>query len=62
MKQIRLSIEGKQFVLSSQTIMRQQQHSVWLDEQEIVSSLTSEDFWMWAANEIKYIIESKGDV
>ena len=61
-KQIKLIIEDKTFIISSQAIMRQQQHSVWLNEQEIVSSLTSEDFWEWAANEIKYIVESKGDV
>ena len=62
MKQVKLIIEDKTFILSSQVIMRQQQHSVWLDEQEIVSSLTDEDFWEWAANEIQYIVKSKGDV
>ena len=62
MKRIRLSIEDNQFVISSQVIEGRQQHSVWLGEQEIVSSLTSEDFWEWAANEIQYIVKSKGDV
>ena len=62
MKQIRLSIEDKQFVVSSQVILGERMHSVWLDEQEIVSSITGEDFWEWAANEIQYIVKSKGDV
>ena len=62
MRNIKLELEDNTFIINSQTIMRQTVHSVWLNEQEIVSSMTEEDFWEWAANEIEYIVKSKGDV
>ena len=62
MKTIKLIIGDNTFIVNSQVILGERIHSVWLDEQEIVSSITSEDFWEWAANEIQYIVKSKGDI